>query len=96
VNLHLKRIQIGAALAVATIALTGCSHYNDVRGKGDSPVGPVDRTRAEITNFPDGFANVATKCDGHGHRLYVTTRGDQRPAQLTVLVDASCPGGAAK
>ena len=42
------------------------------------PSGRFDDSPAEVINFPDQFANVAHKCDGHGHRVYSTTR--QAPA----------------
>jgi hypothetical protein len=86
-----KRRGVGLVIvSLLAVTLTGCSAYNNQRGRGDAPVGPVDNSGAEVVQFPDNFANVATKCDAHGHRLFVTTRGDQRPAQLDVLVDPSC------
>lgn len=71
------------------LMLTGCSKYNNSRGIGDSPVGKQDRSPAEIIVFPDGFENVATKCDGHGRRIYTTTR----EAAPVVVIDSNCPGG---
>lgn len=82
-----KRIIIG--LAAVALAVTSCSSYNDKRGRGDAPVGARDETKADIVFFPDRFANIATKCDGHGHRLYVTTRD----APPVVIPDHNCPGG---
>lgn len=41
--------------------------------------------------MPDEFANVAMACDGHGHRVYTTTRANAGPV---VITDPSCPGGA--
>ncbi len=79
-----RRIAVGI-LASALVA-GGCSSYNDKRGKGDAPVASSDDSPAQVINFPDGFANVATKCDGHGHRIYVNTR----EAAVTVIDDAAC------
>lgn len=79
-----------AGLAVAGFAVcllaTGCSSFNDSRGRGDSPVGVQDDQPAEVIKFPDGFENVATKCDHYGHRVYVSTRD----APPVVLSDPTC------
>jgi hypothetical protein len=81
---------------VAVLVLTaGCSGYNNARGKGDAPVGSSDDTPAQILNYPDGFPNVAIKCDGHGHRVFVSTH-DKTDSQPTVVDDPSCPGGASR
>lgn len=79
-----RRIAVG--LAASALVLAGCSSFNDQRGRGDAPVQGYDDTPAEIVNFPDQFANVAHKCDGHGHRVYSTTR----EAAVTVVDDPSC------
>lgn len=87
--MKVRRLLIGAALTA--VVLVGCDSYNDKRGIGDAPVGSSQDGPAEVINFPDQFANVASKCDGHGHRIYSTTRD----AAVTVIDDASCPGGRA-
>jgi hypothetical protein len=79
-----------AACAAAGVLLTGCSGFNESRGRGDAPVGQVDDTPAEVINYPDLFANIASKCDHHGHRVYVTTRDNSSPV---ILTDPGCPGG---
>jgi hypothetical protein len=88
------RIWAGAALLIA-IPVAGCSGYNNARGKGDAPVGTSDDSPAQILNMPDGFGNVAMKCDGHGHRVFVPTHAKTDPP-VTVVDDASCPGGASR
>ncbi len=94
----MKRIAlavIGLALVVGSI--TGCDALNaDANGRGDAPVGPVDKSGAEILNFPDTYGNVATKCDGHGHRVFVNTRGDTTGSELVIIADKSCAGGEAQ
>lgn len=72
----------GIALA-AVLAIAGCS---DTSPTGDSPTGPVDDVPAEVINFPNGYANVAHKCDGRGHRVYSTTR----EAPPVVVDDPTC------
>jgi hypothetical protein len=81
----MRRLAVLVALAVV---LAGCGqHYNDKRGRGDAGVGEVDGDRKEVIEFPDWFSNVAHGCDGHGHRVYVTT-GDA--GHVAVIADPSC------
>jgi hypothetical protein len=82
--------------ATACVALVGCNAVNDrndARGRGDAPVGKVDDDPTEVLQFPDRFSNVAHKCDGHGHRVYVTTKSDQSRF-MTVIDDPTCGGKA--
>jgi hypothetical protein len=44
--------------------------------------------------MPNFYNNVASKCDGHGHRIFVTSNKSSAPSNLIVINDASCPGGA--
>jgi hypothetical protein len=77
------------ALALfAALALAGCAQAN--HGTQDSPVDRTntDNSPAQILNFPDGFFNVAEKCDHHGHRVYSNTRDG---AQVAVIEDKACP-----
>jgi hypothetical protein len=51
----------------------------------------VDRGPAEVIAMPDAFRNVAHKCDGHGHRVYSNSTGDEgSSSQLFVIDDPSC------
>ncbi|WP_333769470.1 hypothetical protein [Streptomyces sp. IBSBF 2435] len=79
---------LSAVIVVA--ALAGCS--SDKRGTGDSPVANHrgDDSPANVTNFPDHFANIATKCvaGAPGFRAFVTTR----EAAPVVLPDPACKG----
>ena len=34
--------------------------------------------------------NVASKCDGHGHRIFVTSNKDPAPSNMVVINDQSC------
>ncbi|SEG68707.1 hypothetical protein SAMN05216223_108117 [Actinacidiphila yanglinensis] len=88
---RVTRYLAAALLAlIALPALAGCS--SDKRGTGDSPVANHrgDDTPANVTNFPDQFANIATKCvaGAPGFRAFVTTR-DAAPV---VLADPTCKG----
>jgi hypothetical protein len=88
--MHLRPVLAAVLLfAVLSVGLAGCNNFNNKRGQGDAPVGRTDDAPAEVINFPNKFANVADKCDGHGHRVYSTTR----EASVVVIDDPSCPGG---
>lgn len=87
----MKRI---LALLALVLALTGCSakdKFDTSRGRGDAGVAAVDDQPKEVIQFPDRFSNVAHACDGHGHRIYVTTKSDQSRF-LAVIVDPTCGG----
>ena len=75
---------------IAVPAVAGCA--SDKRGTGDSPVANHrgDDSPANVTNFPDQFANIATKCvsGAPGYRAFVTTR-DAAPV---ILADPTCKG----
>jgi len=89
-----KRLVVCVALLTA---LGGCSAKNALdtaRGRGDAPVGSVDNTKKDVIQFPDRFSNVAHACDGHGHRVFVTTKSDTSRF-MVVLADSSCGGAAA-
>jgi hypothetical protein len=73
----------------ALLALPACNTFNNARGLGDAPVGRRDDSPAEVINMPNRFPNIATKCDGHGHRIYVNTR---TAGNITVIGDPTCPG----
>jgi hypothetical protein len=86
-----KRLGAVAACGLLVFALAGCGKalepYNDASVSGQNKV------PAEVVNMPDGFSNVATKCD-HGNRLYVAFHGDGDRAALAVVPnDPSCGGG---
>ena len=91
-----RRVMGTAVVAVFAcgIAVSGCSGFNEARGRGDAPVASRDDEPKEVINFPDSFSNVAHACDGHGHRVYVTTRTDGSRAMF-VTPDESCGGAGA-
>ena len=81
-----------AAALLLAIALGACGindKANESRGRGDAGVGAIDDTDKEIIQFPDRFSNVAHACDGHGHRVYVTTKSDQSRF-AAVIDDPTC------
>lgn len=91
----LLTVVIGAVLAVGLLggcaAVPGTEDYNDKHGIGDAPVGETDDTEKDVIQFPDGMSNVAHACDGHGHRVFVTTQ-NASGKELVVVDDPSCGG----
>ena len=82
-----------AACAALVFAGCGGEAVKDATKSGQT----VDRSAAEVIAFPDGFRNVASKCDGHGHRVYSSSSGKSGTyPNLAVIDDAGCPGGAAR
>lgn len=85
----MKRI---LAVLVGTVVLTGCGindKMNEKRGRGDAATGKIDDEPKEVIQFPDRFSNVAHACDGHGHRVYVSTKSDGSRAMF-VTADPTC------
>lgn len=78
------------ALVVLMFIVVSCSGYNNKRGVGDAGVGTQNREKPEVMVFSDKYPNVEHKCDGHGHRVYVTTTHNIRPQ---IVDDPTCPGG---
>ena len=77
------------ALAVAAVAgVVGCG--NTPERLNARPQRNVARPPPEVYAMPDHYNNVASKCDGHGHRMYVTSNKDQAPSNLVVVTDESC------
>jgi hypothetical protein len=58
------------ALALAGLALVSCGG----EGSKDAPRGVDDEGPADVLLFPDGFSNVAHKCDGP-NMVYSSTNG---------------------
>ena len=46
----------------------------------------INAPDGSVVNFPDGFTNVAVKCDGP-NRVYSAYHGDGKYAAVTVVAD---------
>lgn len=82
--------KVGIAVTVALI-LAGCSDKAQEPYK-DAPEDKAARNSspASVIEFPDGFSNVATKCD-HGNRVYVIFKGDENRGSIDVVAkDPTC------
>jgi hypothetical protein len=86
-----RRIVVGASVAALLVGLlAGCGDKHTEPFK-DGPRSNVVNTKpADIIEAPDGFSNLATKCD-HGNRLYIAYKGDDNRAAVTVVPgDPTC------
>jgi hypothetical protein len=80
----------GGVLVLAAALLAGCGKITEPYN--DAPVRSQNKQPAEVLNMPDGFSNVATKCD-HGNRVYVAFHGDSAYGAVAVVAnDPSCAG----
>lgn len=79
------------ALALVLFLLGAC-------GKAAEPFKDAERgstndSPADTITMPDGFSNVATKCD-HGNRLYSAFHGDSAYGAISVVAnDPTCAAG---
>lgn|GEM_PF-2132716 len=71
------------ALLATGIALTGCSNKSQEPFR-DAGIGQRNNGKADVMTFPDGFSNVAAKCDGP-NRVYVAFKGDDNRAAIAVI-----------
>lgn len=79
---------LAAALAISALALTGCGKATEPFK--DAERGGTNNSPADTITFPDGFSNVATKCD-NGNRVYVLFKGDLAYGSIAVVPgDESC------
>jgi hypothetical protein len=79
--------RVGALAGLCAI-VAGCGNTPERLNAHQSR--DVDRTPPEIYAMPDHYNNVAAKCDGHGHRIYVTSNKDPAPSNMVVISDRSC------
>lgn len=88
----MKRIIIGT-VAAGALLLGACGTDKGTERFKDAGRGSTNNGDADTVTFPDGFSNVATKCD-HGNRVYVAFKGDANRAAIAVVAaDPTCGGG---
>ena len=78
-------------LAAGGVMLTGCSEYNDERGRGDAPVGERHEDPRQIWQNLDKFPNVSAFCIGE-NGVYTNT-GDNRDPVDIIVSDPNCAEG---
>lgn len=87
---RVARVIAGCALAGVVLAACG-QQMNDAPVVQGNETG--DNTPAEIIAMPNGFSNLATKCDKYGNRVYTIYHATGNGAYGSVFVvpaDRSC------
>lgn len=83
----MRRLLSGtAAVLVGLLLATGCTNKASEPFK-DAERGTTNTDPADVVQMPDGFSNVATKCD-HGNRIYVVFKGDATYGSIAVVPNA--------
>lgn len=81
-----RSLAILGAICASILIACGSAEKKDSAHASD-----VDRSAPSVVAFPDDFSNVASKCDGHGHRVFVTTHGgDKDSGNLVIIDDSQC------
>lgn len=83
---HLHRPLAAATVAVAIVLAASCSDKETERFNDAPRADGENNDPAEIITMPDGFSNLATKCD-NGNRIYVAFKGDDNRAAIAVVPD---------
>lgn len=79
----MKRALVVVLVVAGLVA--GCGGHNaSIQGR--------DYGSAKVLNEPHGFENVAVKCDGYGHRVFVTDSNGDQSSSVAVINDANCRG----
>lgn len=86
----LYRVAIVATFFLAAIGFSACGVGPDKSREDAHDATSVDKTPPEVVTFNNHFANVETKCDGHGHRIFQTS--DEKGSALRIYPDPTCPG----
>ncbi len=81
-----------AVAGLAGVLLTGCSQKAREPFR-DAPTSDERNSgAARVIEFPDGFSNMAAKCDGP-NMVYVAFKGDNNRAAVAVAAnDPRCRG----
>lgn len=87
-----RRLAASAITATVLVSLTACNS-KAVEPFQDSGVAGRDKSPATVLDMPDGFSNVATKCDGP-NRVYVIFHSDSAYGSVSVVPnDPRCVKG---
>lgn len=92
----MKRIRTIGKLAIVVLTLGVAVMLSGCGAKAqepfqDAPRGATNGAPADTINMPDGYSNIATKCD-HGNRVYSAFHGDAPYGSIAVVAkDPTCP-----
>lgn len=91
---HPKRRQAYPLLALAVVVglILGACSQKDREPFRDAPRASTNKEPAEIITMPDGFSNVAAKCDGTT-RVYVVFKSDKAYGSIAVSPSHPACGG---
>lgn len=79
------RFAIAASgLAAVAVLATGCDKFTEPFK--DAPRSGMNNGPAEIITQPDGFGNIASKCDGP-NRVYSVYHGDSKYGSIAVVAN---------
>lgn len=79
-------------LVVGLLLLSGCGVDKAQEPFKDAPRGQTNDSPADILQMPDGFSNIAAKCDGT-NRVYVVFHGDNTYGSVAVSPNDPACGG---
>lgn len=92
----MKRKPIIAVIATAAaglLLLAGCDLGSKMTEPfADAPRGATNKGPADVMTMPDGFSNVAAKCDGT-NRVYVIFKQDYTYGSIAVAPNSKLCGG---
>ncbi|MFB7027160.1 MULTISPECIES: hypothetical protein [unclassified Streptomyces] len=80
----MKRLAVGIGAALAALSLSSCSPDDT------ASVEQREKGSAEIYVMPEDFPAVASKCDGHGNRIFVSEDGEKAGYDIAVVSDSKC------
>lgn len=85
-----RRLALSGLAVAIVLPLTAASCDKVNEPYRDAPRGAMNDQPADTMTFPDGFSNVASKCDGT-NRIYVVFHGDAAYGAVAVVPnDARC------
>ncbi len=93
----MRSVLTRGAITLAAVVLVGVGATAgacNAEGTGDAPVEPVQQQNnapAHIINMPNGFPNIAFKCDGKVG-IYVVTHSKNDVQPVIVQNDPRCAG----
>jgi hypothetical protein len=81
-----------AVIIVVLLFLTSCGADKAQEPFKDAPRGQTNDDPADVIEMPDGFSNLAAKCDGT-NRVYVAFHGDSKYGAVAVSPNDPACGG---
>src|SRR5215831_1290552 len=80
-----------AVAAIVALGIAGCGAKFSEPFKDAPRAGPTNSAPAQVIEMPDGFNNMATKCD-HGFRIWASYHGDGGYGFGFAQPDPACQG----